>query len=63
MVAAPLATKLRDSFAAEFDLLDYRLRASLDSDVALVRSISEYIVTGGGKRMRLRVARHTSKEL
>ena len=52
IVAAPLATKLRDSFAAEFELLDHTLRASLDSDVALVRSISEYIVTGGGKRLR-----------
>ena len=52
IVAAPLATKLRDSFATEFELLDHTLRASLDSDVALVRSISEYIVTGGGKRLR-----------
>ena len=52
IVAIPLANRLRESFAAEFALLDHKLRASLDSDVALVRSISEYIVTGGGKRLR-----------
>lgn len=49
---APLAERLQISLAAEFDLLDRKLRSSLDSDVALVRSISEYIVSGGGKRMR-----------
>ena len=51
-VAAPLATRLRDCFAGEFDLLDRKLRESLDSDVVLVRSIAEYIVSGGGKRLR-----------
>ncbi len=49
---APLAERLRTSLAVEFDLLNRKLRSSLDSDVALVRSISEYIVAGGGKRMR-----------
>ena len=48
----PLSERLRQSFAAEFALLDHKLRDSLDSDVALVRSISEYIVSGGGKRLR-----------
>jgi len=52
IVVAPLAARLRDCFASEFDLLDCTLRESLDSDVALVRSISEYIVSGGGKRLR-----------
>ena len=52
IAAMPLATKLRDCYAAEFVLLDRKLRTSLDSDVALVRSISEYIVSGGGKRLR-----------
>ena len=52
IVAIPLATKLRENYAAEFGLLDHKLRTSLDSDVALVRSIAEYIVTGGGKRLR-----------
>ena len=50
--AAPLAARLQASLKAEFALLDHKLRASLDSDVALVRSIAEYIVTGGGKRLR-----------
>ena len=49
---APLAERLRMSLAAEFELLDRKLRTSLESDVTLVRSISEYIVAGGGKRLR-----------
>ena len=52
VAAAPLAERLREYFAVEFDLVDHKLRASLDSDVTLVRSISEYIVSGGGKRLR-----------
>ena len=48
----PLAERLRACLAVEFDLLDRKLRTSLESDVALVRSISEYIVSGGGKRLR-----------
>jgi octaprenyl-diphosphate synthase len=50
--SASLAERLRCNLAAEFALLDEKLRTSLDSDVALVRSISEYIVSGGGKRLR-----------
>lgn len=52
VAVVPLAERVRMSLAAEFDLLDRRLRMSLESDVALVRSISEYIVSGGGKRLR-----------
>ena len=52
VAAAPLAERLRQCLAVEFDLLDRKLRTSLESDVALVRSISEYIVSGGGKRLR-----------
>ncbi len=52
IVSIPMAARLRESYAVEFDLLDHKLRSSLGSDVALVRSISEYIVTGGGKRLR-----------
>lgn len=52
IVGVPLGAKLRNSFTAEFDLLDRKLRESLASDVDLVRSISEYIVSGGGKRLR-----------
>ena len=32
--------------------VDRVLRASLDSDVALIRQVAEYIVGGGGKRLR-----------
>ncbi len=50
--AGSLAGRLREALTAEFALLDRKLRTSLESDVALVRSISEYIVSGGGKRLR-----------
>jgi octaprenyl-diphosphate synthase len=50
--AAQLSTRLRQALAAEFDLLDRKLRSSLESDVTLVRTIAEYIVAGGGKRLR-----------
>ena len=32
--------------------VDRVLRASLDSDVALIRQVAEYIIGGGGKRLR-----------
>lgn len=32
--------------------VDRVLRTSLDSDVALIRSVSDYIIAGGGKRLR-----------
>ncbi|MEO8536569.1 MAG: polyprenyl synthetase family protein, partial [Betaproteobacteria bacterium] len=32
--------------------VDLVLRTSLDSDVALIRSVSDYIIAGGGKRLR-----------
>ena len=32
--------------------VDRVLRASLDSDVVLIRQVAEYIVGGGGKRLR-----------
>jgi len=38
--------------AADLRRLDAVVRARLDSDVALVRQVSEYIVSGGGKRLR-----------
>jgi len=38
--------------AAELRLVDGVIRARLDSDVALVRQVAEYIVGGGGKRLR-----------
>jgi len=38
--------------AADLDAVDGVIRRRLDSDVALVRQIAEYIVAGGGKRLR-----------
>ena len=32
--------------------VDALIRVRLDSDVALVRQVAEYIVAGGGKRLR-----------
>ncbi len=46
------AAGLREHLLPELALLDARLIATLDSDVALVRSIAEYIVSAGGKRLR-----------
>ena len=38
--------------AADLRRVDERIRARLGSDVALVRQVAEYIVAGGGKRLR-----------
>jgi len=38
--------------APEMEEVDRVLRASLDSDVALIRQIADYIIGGGGKRLR-----------
>ena len=38
--------------AADMRRVDAVIRARLDSDVALVRQVAEYIVAGGGKRLR-----------
>jgi octaprenyl-diphosphate synthase len=38
--------------AEDMQRVDARIRACLDSDVALVRQVAEYIVAGGGKRLR-----------
>jgi octaprenyl-diphosphate synthase len=43
---------LKSLLAADRAELDAILRASLDSDVALIRQIAEYIIGGGGKRLR-----------
>ena len=59
-VAAAIATMtresgadaLRDHLNTELSLLNQRLVATLDSDVPLVRSIADYIVSAGGKRLR-----------
>jgi len=38
--------------APEMAEVDRVLRASLDSDVALIRQVADYIIGGGGKRLR-----------
>jgi octaprenyl-diphosphate synthase len=41
-----------DPIAEEMRRVDAQIRLRLDSDVPLVRQVAEYIVTGGGKRLR-----------
>jgi octaprenyl-diphosphate synthase len=43
---------LKSLIASEMDEVDRVLRKSLGSEVALIRQIAEYIVGGGGKRLR-----------
>lgn len=43
---------LKPVIGADMDAVDRVLRTSLDSDVVLVRQVAEYIVGGGGKRLR-----------
>jgi octaprenyl-diphosphate synthase len=51
--APPVITPLLESVLHDdMQAVDRVLRQSLSSDVALVRQISEYIIRGGGKRLR-----------
>jgi octaprenyl-diphosphate synthase len=43
---------LRNHIAADIRSVDELIRRRLGSDVALIRQIAEYIITGGGKRLR-----------
>ena len=43
---------LGDFLAADMQAVDAVIRRRLDSDVALVRSVAEHIIGGGGKRLR-----------
>ncbi len=43
---------LRDALGSDMREVDRVLRSHLHSDVALVRQVAEYIVNGGGKRLR-----------
>ncbi len=43
---------LKTLLAPEMAEVDRVLRTSLDSDVALIRQVAEYIVGSGGKRLR-----------
>jgi octaprenyl-diphosphate synthase len=46
------ADGLKAHLETELSQLNARLRSTLDSDVVLIRSIAEYIVSAGGKRLR-----------
>jgi len=46
------ASALLSPVADDMRLVDELIRMRLDSDVALVRQVAEYIVAGGGKRLR-----------
>jgi octaprenyl-diphosphate synthase len=62
MVSAPVPLKpafpatdlnaLRELIASDFQAADRLIRAELRSDVALINQLSEYIINGGGKRLR-----------
>ena len=43
---------IRSLIAADMQAVDALIRKRLDSDVVLVRGIAEYIIGGGGKRLR-----------
>ena len=44
--------EVKELAAADMRAVDHLIRESLQSDVALVSQVSEYIVTSGGKRLR-----------
>ena len=43
---------LKLALTADLAQVDHALRSSLDSDVALIRQVAEYIIAGGGERLR-----------
>jgi len=43
---------LKLALTADLAAVDHALRSSLGSDVALIRQVAEYIIAGGGKRLR-----------
>jgi len=43
---------LKPVIGADMAAVDHVLRTSLDSDVVLIRQVAEYIIGGGGKRLR-----------
>lgn len=46
------ATPALEPIAHDMDRVDALIRRRLDSDVALIRQVAEYIVSSGGKRLR-----------
>lgn len=52
-LASPTSiSALTDAYQPELAALNQRLRATLESDVSLIRLIADYIVSAGGKRLR-----------
>ena len=49
---APSLESIREPIAADLLIVDDVIRRRLDSDVALIRTISQYIIGSGGKRLR-----------
>lgn len=49
--AVPIES-IRDRIAPDMQAVDRVIRASLHSDVLLVRQVAEHIIAGGGKRLR-----------
>jgi octaprenyl-diphosphate synthase len=43
---------LKPAIGDDMDAVDHVLRESLSSDVVLIRQVAEYIIAGGGKRLR-----------
>jgi octaprenyl-diphosphate synthase len=43
---------LRNLIAADMQAVDAMIRRRLESDVVLIRQVAEYIIAGGGKRLR-----------
>lgn len=43
---------IRDFIAADMQAVDEVIRSRLHSDIALIRQVAEYIIGGGGKRLR-----------
>jgi octaprenyl-diphosphate synthase len=50
--SAPTATQLLAPIALDMAEVDAVIRRRLDSDVALIRTIADYIIGAGGKRLR-----------
>ena len=51
-VGSPSLNSVMDLCAADMRQVDAHIRQSLDSDVVLINQISNYIIGGGGKRLR-----------
>ncbi len=51
-MTSPSIQSIVEGLHEELQALDARLRSTLDSDVLLIRSIADYIISAGGKRLR-----------